>query len=97
MKLRSVLRCEVRLLLPALALLTSACDTFPGIDPIGVQRVPGGEIEVVKPLCPGDRVTEVSLILAPDGHPDDSESGILWQITSKTGSAQDRYVVGTSG
>jgi hypothetical protein len=50
----------------------------------------------VKPLCPGDRVTEVSLILAPEGHLDDSESGTLWQITSKTGSRQDRYVVGTT-
>jgi hypothetical protein len=92
--LRAVLRWNVRLLLPALVLVTSTCDTFPGIDAIGVQRGPGGKIEVVKPLCPGDRVTEVSLIRAPEGHLDDSESGVPWQITSKTGSTQDRYGVG---
>jgi hypothetical protein len=94
MTLRSVLRWDVRLLLPALVLVTSTCDTFPGIDVIGVQRGPGGKIEVVKPLCPGDRVTEVSLIRAPEGHVDDSESGVLWQITSKTGSTQDQYDAG---
>jgi hypothetical protein len=59
MRLHSVLRWDVRLLVPALVLLTSACDEFPGIDAIGVQLGQGGEIEVVKPLCPGDRVTEV--------------------------------------
>jgi hypothetical protein len=94
MTLRSVLRWDVRLLLPALVFVTSTCDTFPGIDAIGVQRGPGGKIEVVKPICPGDRVTEVSLIRAPEGYLDDSESGVLWQITSKTGSTQDRYDVG---
>jgi hypothetical protein len=96
MRSHSVLGRNVRLLVPVLVLLTSACDEFPGIDAIGVQRTRGGEIEVVKPLCPGDRVTEVSLILAPEGHLDDSESGVLWQITSKTGSPQDRYLVGTT-
>jgi hypothetical protein len=93
---RRVLGRSVRLLVPVLVLVTSACDEFPGIEAVGVQRGPGGKIEVVKPLCPGDRVTRVSLILAPEGIPDDSESGVLWQITSKTGSAQDRYVVGTT-
>ena len=92
--MRSVPRWDVRLLLSTLVLVTSACDEFPGIDVIGIQRGPGGEIEVVKPLCPGDRVTEVSLIRAPDGYVDDSESGVLRQITSKTGSTQDRYDVG---
>jgi hypothetical protein len=96
MRLRSLLRCEVRLLLPALVLITAACDEFPGIEAIGVLRGRGSEIEVLKPLCPGDRVTEVSLILAPGGHVDDSERGVLWRITSKTGSTQDRYVVGTT-
>lgn len=96
MRLHSMLRWRVWLLLPALVLVTSACDEFPGIDAVGVQRGLGGKIEVVKPLCPGDRVTRVSLILAPEWHPDDSESGVLWQITSKTGSTQDWYVVGTT-
>jgi len=97
MTLRSVPWWDVRLLLSTLVLVTSACDEFPGIDAIGIQRGPGGEIEVVKPLCSGDRVTEVSLIRAPEGHLDDSEGGVLWQITSKTGSRQDMYVVGTTG
>jgi hypothetical protein len=44
----------------------------------------------------GDRVTEVSLIRAPEGCLDDSESGVLWQITSKTGSTQDRHDVGAT-
>lgn len=96
MKLRSLLGAKVRLLLPALVLITAACDEFPGIDAIGVHRGPGGEIDVVRPLCPGDRVTEVGLILAPGGYVDDSDSGVLWRITSKTGSAQDRYVIGTT-
>jgi hypothetical protein len=96
MRLHSVVRWDVQLLVPALVLLASACDEFPGIDAVGIQRGRGGKIEVVKPLCPGDRVTEVSLILAPEGHVDDSESGVLWQITSTTGSTQDRYVVGTT-
>lgn len=96
MTLRSVPRWDVRLLLSTLVLVASACDEFPGIDAIGIKRGPGGEIEVVKPLCPGDRVTEVSLIRAPEGHLDDSERGVLWQITSKTGSRQDMYVVGTT-
>jgi hypothetical protein len=96
MRLRSVLGWDVRLVLSGLALVTSACDEFPGIDAVGVQRGPRGEIEVVKPLCPGDRVTEVNLIRAPEGHLDDSESGVLWQITSETGSTQDSYVVGTT-
>ena len=94
MTLRSVLRWDVRLLLPALVLVTSTCDEFPGTDAIGIQRGPRGEIEVVKPLCLGDRVTEVSLIRAPEGYLDDSESGVLWHITSKTGSPRDRYDVG---
>ena len=51
---------------------------------------------MVSLFCPGDRVTEVSLIRAPEGHLDDSERGVLWQITSKTGSRQDMYVVGTT-
>jgi hypothetical protein len=96
MRMCSVLRWEVRLVLSVLALVTSACDEFPGIDAVGIQRGPRGEIEVVKPLCPGDRVTEVSLFRAPDGHLDESESGVLWQITSEAGSTQDRYVVGTT-
>jgi hypothetical protein len=96
MRLRSLLRWDAWLLLSTLVLVTSACDEFPGIDAIGVQRGPGGKIEVVKPLCPADRVTEVSLIRAPGGDVDDSESGVLWQITSKSGSTQDRYVVGTT-
>jgi hypothetical protein len=96
MRLCSLLRWDVRLVLSVLALVSSACDEFPGIDAVGVQRGPRGEIEVVKPLCPGDRVTEVSLFRAPDGHLDESESGVLWQITSETGSTQDRYVVGTT-
>jgi hypothetical protein len=89
-----VLRLDVGLLLAALILVSSSCDEFPGIDAIGIQQGEGGHIEVVKPLCPGDRVTRVSLILAPDGVPDDSESGVLWKITSTAGSTQGRYVVG---
>jgi hypothetical protein len=78
-------------------LLMPACDEFPGIDAIGVQRDPTGSgIEILKPLCPGDRVTDVSLINAPGGHIDDNESGILWRITSDAGSVQDSYVVGTT-
>jgi hypothetical protein len=96
MTLRSVPRWYVQLLLSTLVLVASGCDEFPGIDAIGIQRGPGGEIEVVKPLCPGDRVTEVTLIRAPEGHLDDSESGVLWRITSKTGSTRDMYLVGTT-
>jgi hypothetical protein len=81
----------------AIILLMLACDTFPGIDAIGVQRDQvGSEIVIVKPLCSGDRVTDVSLIRAPGGNIDDSASGILWEITSEAGSTQDAYHVGVT-
>jgi hypothetical protein len=79
------------------AILMPACDEFPGIDAIGVQHdQTGSGIDILKPMCPGDRVTDVSLIRAPGGYIDDSDSGILWEITSKTGSTQDSYLVGTT-
>jgi len=79
----------------ALALVIPACDELPGIEAIGVQRDQGGSgIEIIKPLCPGDRVTRVSLILAPGGVPNDSESGVLWKITSEAGSTQETYSAG---
>jgi hypothetical protein len=85
--------CAVLLL--TVALLTPACDEFPGLDAIGVQPdQTGSEIEIVNPLCPGDRVTEVSLYRAPGGYIDDSD--ILWEITSAAGSARDSYLVGTT-
>jgi hypothetical protein len=34
MRLHSMLRWRVRILLPALVLVTSACDEFPGIDAV---------------------------------------------------------------
>jgi hypothetical protein len=37
MRLRFLLLCEVRLLLPALVLITAACDEFPVIDAIGSE------------------------------------------------------------
>jgi hypothetical protein len=84
-------------LLFALALVISACDEFSGIEAIGVQRIPvGSGIEIIKAMCPGDRVTRVSLILAPGGVPNDSETGILWKITSEAGSTRNTYVVGTT-
>lgn len=84
-------------LLMVLVLVSTACDEFPGIEAIGVRRNQASRgIEVLKPLCPGDRVTRVSLILAPGGVVDDSESGILWKITSEAGSTQDSYLVGTT-
>lgn len=97
MKPGCVCRPDVLALLLVLGLAIPACDEFPGVEAIGVQRsLVGSGIEVLKPLCPGDRVTRVSLILAPGGVPDDSESGILWKITSETGSTQSSYVVGTT-
>jgi hypothetical protein len=84
-------------LLLTVVLLTPACDELPGIDAIGVQRdQTGSGIDILKPMCPGDRVTDVSLIRAPGGHIDDSEGGILWEITSEAGSTQDSYLVGTT-
>jgi hypothetical protein len=84
-------------LMLGLALAIPACDELPGIEAIGVQRNHAGSgIEIIKAMCPGDRVTRVSLILAPGGVPNDSESGILWKITSEAGSTQDSYVVGTT-
>lgn len=44
MRLHPVLLWDVRLLLPALVLLTSACDESPGIDAVGIQRGLGGKI-----------------------------------------------------
>jgi hypothetical protein len=53
-------------LLLTVVLLMPACDEFPGLDAIGVQPDQSGSgFEIVKPLCPGDRVTEVSLYRAP--------------------------------
>jgi hypothetical protein len=76
-------------------LLMPACDEFPGLDAIGVQlNRAGSEIEIMKPLCPGDRVTDVSLFPAPGDNADVSR--VLWEITSQAGSAQSSYVVGVT-
>jgi hypothetical protein len=79
-----------------LLVLTASCDEFPGIDVIGVRQGPDDGIVVTKPLCPGDRVTEVSLVFAPEGVPRFDEGDIFWRITSEEGSTQEDYVVGVT-
>jgi hypothetical protein len=75
----------------------SACDDFPGSEVIGVRLgADGSSVEVVKSLCPGDRVTEVTLVPAPEGVPRDGEDDLLWKISSETGSPEPVYVVGVT-
>jgi hypothetical protein len=77
--------------------VASACDEFPGSEVIGVRLgADGKSIEVVKVLCPGDRVTEVDLLPAPGGDPSDDEDDLLWRISSEIGSAEGSYVVGVT-
>jgi hypothetical protein len=75
--------------------LATSCDEFPGREVIGVRLGSAGdEVEFVKPLCPGDRVTEVILQPAPEGVPRHDEEDILWKIHLDAGSTRSTYVMG---
>jgi hypothetical protein len=97
MRVRFIPSLQSRIVALALLVLAPACDEFPGIEAIGVRLgADGKSIEVVKVLCPGDRVTEVTLLPAPGGDPSDDEDDLLWKISSEAGLPASEYVVGVT-
>ncbi len=75
--------------------LLPGCDPGNAYQAIGVSRAEGGEAQIHYVPCPGEVVTDVSVVL-PNGIAGDSNDVVLWATHSDTGSKDSVFAVGST-